>query len=158
MPTDIYALIYVSHSTIDMNAGGAGRAVQDILSKSRTKNASLGVTGALLFSEGCFSQVLEGPLGAVEAVYDAIHGDARHRDIILLSFKPAAARRFPGWSMAYAGVSTGLVWAANIEGLFASPSAIDAERSGLQLVELMTDLIRHQDIDRSAASNSIRLR
>jgi Sensors of blue-light using FAD len=147
---DLHGLIYVSHSNSGIDDGAANDIIRDILTTSRAKNARLGVTGALLFSEGCFSQVLEGTRSAVETIFEAIQNDTRHRDVTLLSFKPTLRRYFPDWSMAYAGVSASPEWVSELEGLLANPSAIDGERSGRHLVELMTVLIREQEVDRSA--------
>ena len=150
MPHELHSLIYVSHSNSHVDDHAANEVIQNILVTSRAKNARLDVTGALLFSEGCFSQVLEGARGAVETIYDAIQCDARHRDVTLLSFKPAPARYFPEWSMAYAGLSAGPAWTAKVEGLLADPSTIDGNALGRELIGLMTELIREQEQDRSA--------
>jgi hypothetical protein len=145
---DLYALIYVSHGTRHIKDDAANRMIEDILTTSRARNAKLDVTGALLFTESCFTQILEGPKEAVALIFDAIECDARHRDVTLISFKPAPQRYFPEWSMAYAGVSSGPGWASQIEGLLAEPSVIDGDRAGLLLIELMTGLIREQEVQR----------
>ena len=77
--------------------------MRGILAVSRANNARDGVTGGLLFSEGCFAQVLEGPLGAVEAAFERIQCDARHCEVVVLQSGPVAKRDFPNWSMAFAG-------------------------------------------------------
>src|ERR1700759_1837334 len=101
MQQDLHALIYVSHSNTHIKDGAANRIIEGILTKSRTRNAKFDVTGALLFTESCFTQILEGPESAVGLIFDAIQHDARHRDVTLVSFKPAPLRYFPEWSMAY---------------------------------------------------------
>jgi Sensors of blue-light using FAD len=70
-----------------------------ILKKSKANNAKSGVTGALCFSEGVFMQVLEGGRNAVNQLYTRIAVDARHRDVVLLSYDEIEERRFAGWSM-----------------------------------------------------------
>lgn len=148
MPRDIHALIYVSHSNHALTESATSDIMRDILARSRTNNGKHGVTGALLFSESCFSQVLEGDQRAVETIFESIRGDPRHRDVTVLSSKPASGRHFPQWSMAYAGVSAGPAWMAKLEGIFVTPSLIDSDRLGDELVELITDLIRQQEQDR----------
>jgi Sensors of blue-light using FAD len=150
MPANLHALIYVSHSNSDINDDTANAMIQDILSTSRSKNLQLEITGALLYSEGCFTQILEGEKADVEAIYGSIQRDVRHRDMTLLSFKPTPRRHFPEWSMAYAGVSAHPDWATKIRGLLGSPAAIDGDQTGRQLVGFMTDLIRQQEADRPA--------
>lgn len=148
MSRDIHALIYVSHSNHALKDAATDAVIQDILATSRTKNASLSVTGALLFSESCFSQVLEGDESALRMILESIRVDARHRDVTLLSFRQVPQRRFLGWSMAYAGVSAGPIWMAKIEGVLVTPSVINSDRLGDELLEFMTDLIRQQELDR----------
>ncbi|GIQ77839.1 BLUF domain-containing protein [Bradyrhizobium sp. RD5-C2] len=145
-PTE-HALIYVSRSTGNLRDSSASEIIRSILAQSRAKNAWLGVTGALLFSEGYFCQVLEGERAAVEEIFSAIESDPRHRDITLLTFRPATPRRFPDWSMAYAGAAAGPAWTCKMEGLLANPSAIDGDQMGRELLVLMTDLVRQQDVD-----------
>ncbi|MGY3698424.1 hypothetical protein ACVIGA_008504 [Bradyrhizobium sp. USDA 3240] len=145
-PTE-HALIYVSRSTSNLHDSSASEIIRSILAQSRAKNARLGVTGALLFSEGYFCQVLEGERAAVEEIFSAIESDPRHRDITLLTFRPATPRRFPDWSMAYAGAAAGPAWTCKMEGLLANPSAIDGDQMGRELLVRMTDLVRQQDVD-----------
>ncbi|QIG92056.1 BLUF domain-containing protein [Bradyrhizobium sp. 6(2017)] len=142
-----HELIYVSRSNSNVRDSSASEIIRSILAQSRSKNARLGVTGALLFSEGYFCQVLEGERAAVEEIFNAIECDVRHRDITLLTFRPSTPRRFPDWSMAYAGFSAGPDWTHKMEGLLANPSAIDGDRFGRELLVLMTDLVRQQEID-----------
>jgi hypothetical protein len=70
-----------------------------ILKKSKANNSKTGVTGALCFSEGIFIQALEGGRNAVNALYNRIAGDARHKDVVLLAYQEIEERRFAGWSM-----------------------------------------------------------
>jgi hypothetical protein len=86
------------------NAGVEGAAgLAEILAVSRRNNRRDGVTGALLFSENVFVQVLEGPGDAVAAVFERIQMDARHSDVVVLLSEGAAQRHFAAWDMAYAG-------------------------------------------------------
>lgn len=70
-----------------------------ILRQSKARNAATGITGALCFSGGIFLQVLEGGRAPVNALYNRIAADARHRDVVLLSYEEIGERRFAGWSM-----------------------------------------------------------
>ena len=100
----LHALLYASRALV---AGAAAEAaVQDIVRISRGRNETLDVTGALLFSGGHFAQWLEGSRESVEGLMDSIGRDPRHTDIVILEAGPAAARRFPDWTLAYAGRST----------------------------------------------------
>ena len=70
-----------------------------ILKKSKTNNPKVGITGVLCFSQGIFMQVLEGGRDAVSLLYNRIANDARHGEVVLLSYEEIAERRFAGWSM-----------------------------------------------------------
>jgi hypothetical protein len=70
-----------------------------ILRQSKAGNAANGITGVLCFSGGIFLQVLEGGRMQVNALYNRIAGDARHRDVVLLTYEEIGERRFAGWSM-----------------------------------------------------------
>jgi Sensors of blue-light using FAD len=70
-----------------------------ILKKSKANNPRAGITGVLCFSEGVFMQVLEGGRNAVNQLYNRIASDARHGDVVLLTYEEIAERRFAGWSM-----------------------------------------------------------
>jgi Sensors of blue-light using FAD len=76
-----------------------------ILKKSKANNAKSGVTGALCFSEGVFMQALEGGRNAVNQLYTRIAVDARHRDVVLLTYDEIEERRFAGWSMGQVNMS-----------------------------------------------------
>ncbi len=55
-----------------------------ILATARANNRQLGVTGALLFTEVSFAQILEGPLGPIETKFERIRCDLRHSDMAVL--------------------------------------------------------------------------
>lgn len=101
----LYRLVYVSTSLVSDDADTARRQIDDILAASRRNNAAAEITGALLFSDTNFAQVLEGPRDAVERLYETLNTDVRHKDLLLLQTEPLAVRQFPQWSMAYIGPS-----------------------------------------------------
>ena len=74
-------------------------ALSAILKTSRARNPGAGITGVLCFSGDVFMQVLEGGRTQVNALYNAILRDERHRDVVLLSYDEIGERRFAGWSM-----------------------------------------------------------
>ncbi|MEO8155229.1 MAG: BLUF domain-containing protein [Rhizobacter sp.] len=94
-------LMYASRATASVNQD----ALASILKKSRVHNPAVGVTGVLCFSEGLFLQVLEGGRLPVSQLYNRIAGDARHRDVALLSYEEIGERRFAGWAMGQVNLS-----------------------------------------------------
>ena len=76
-----------------------------ILKQSKHNNPDLGVTGVLCYSAGFFLQVLEGGRAPVNALYNRIAQDPRHREVLLLSYEEVEERSFAGWSMGQANLS-----------------------------------------------------
>lgn len=97
----IFRLAYRSHSLI--SAATANEELANILRAARAKNASLKVTGALMFYENWFAQILEGPENAVKPLYEHIRHDPRHDSVQLLETALVARRSFEKWAMAHVG-------------------------------------------------------
>jgi hypothetical protein len=57
--------------------------VYDIIRVAHNRNSESGLTGALLFLDGYFIQVLEGSPYAVAERYERIVADERHHDVVL---------------------------------------------------------------------------
>ncbi len=103
MSEDIYRLVYYSRSEIKGGAETFAKEVAGILAASRRNNASAGITGALMFSDGSFGQVLEGPRRGIETTFERIQRDPRHSEVSLLAFEPVSLTAFADWSMGYIG-------------------------------------------------------
>ncbi len=95
-------LLYMSRATRPM----AAVEIDQLLTRARTRNEALGVTGALLHYGGRFVQVLEGEPEAVEACFRRIQDDSRHAQVKRLHAGAIAAPRFVQWSMRYIGASS----------------------------------------------------
>ena len=78
------------------------RELVDILESSRVNNARDGIGGMLVYHDGTFLQILEGPTAAVDAAYLRIKGDPRHSNLIPLLRKKVDRRSFGEWSMGFA--------------------------------------------------------
>jgi hypothetical protein len=89
--------------------------LEALLTKCRLNNASLGITGILLFNEGSFFQVLEGEKNEVESLFEKISKDKRHNKTTKIIMEPIKERSFANWSMGYPELSTEEL--ANIPGL-----------------------------------------
>jgi hypothetical protein len=72
-----------------------------ILATSRRNNRANGVTGLLMYNGKRFLQVLEGPAEAVEATFNRIRRDSRHRGAVLLARRTIEQREFGDWSMGF---------------------------------------------------------
>jgi hypothetical protein len=83
----------------------ASSATESILAQSRMHNPASGITGILCYGGGIFLQALEGGRMAVSELYGHIQKDARHKDVVLLSYEEISERRFGGWTMGQVNVA-----------------------------------------------------
>jgi hypothetical protein len=75
--------------------------LQTLLEQSRTYNAQEQITGLLLYNDGQFVQLVEGPEAVVRSLYAQIRADPRHTQVVTLSEGPAPQRWFADWHMAF---------------------------------------------------------
>ena len=73
--------------------------LDDILTKSRSNNPAIEVTGNLIYHADLFLQLLEGPNLAVDKLYETILADNRHADIVKLRDEIFNRRLFASWAM-----------------------------------------------------------
>ncbi|MEA2999125.1 MAG: hypothetical protein QOH04_2658 [Sphingomonadales bacterium] len=132
----LFFLLYVSRSLLRLpdEAGEVDR----IIAVARPENERLGVTGALMFTQAHFAQVLEGDQAAVETLMERIRRDPRHDTVTIVSAAAREARLFPRWSMAYSGGS--LYVDRHVKPLLApAPEPGASERLAEKLVRLMRE-------------------
>lgn len=79
--------------------------LQALLEQSRTYNAQHQITGLLLYSDGRFVQLFEGPEAVVRALYARIQADPRHTQVVTVSDGPGPQRCFADWNMAFGYVA-----------------------------------------------------
>ena len=90
-------LIYISTA----RGGIEARDVSQILVASRRNNGKCDVSGLLLFDGRRFLQALEGAESDVDATFERVKGDERHRSLVVLSTKAIEQRQFGDWAMAW---------------------------------------------------------
>ena len=71
-----------------------------LVDASAGNNRRNGITGALLFVEQSFIQVIEGEEDAVAVLLTTIKNDPRHTDFRIISDQVQEGRHFSEWSMA----------------------------------------------------------
>lgn len=134
--TRFISLIYVSRSVIPRSEHD--KELEAIVSGSITRNIGLAVRGVLIFTEGHFAQLLEGPEAGVDELMASIERDRRHEQVTVIERKPIDGYRFPDWGLAYWGN------AAYVNGKLAS--ILDERRNVIltqetrQIFELMREL------------------
>jgi Sensors of blue-light using FAD len=75
--------------------------LRDIVTKSVANNGASGITGMLLYADGDVLQVLEGERSRVEALFQRIRQDKRHKDLFVVADEAIPYRYFSDWSMGY---------------------------------------------------------
>lgn len=93
-----FRLVYRSRDRIPLDRRRTG--LGEVFAQARSNNKERDITGALLVSDDCFVQTLEGEETAVRALYARICQDPRHEDVELLEAHDVPARVFSRWAMA----------------------------------------------------------
>ena len=143
MNTNLYRLVYCSRNRIQGSNAEVTAELQTILASARKNNSAQGITGALLYNAGNFAQVLEGPLGSVERIFEVIQRDSRHSEVTVVQIGPTATRDFPEWSMAFAGSNA-------VEDMPLATAAFDSVfahvvGAGDRMLSVLKDLIVRED-------------
>jgi len=92
-----YQIVYSSDATTPMQA----EDLEDILQYARKNNAEKGITGALVYIDGVFLQVLEGDATELATLMAKIAKDVRHETVSVLQEGEVPAALFGEWEMAY---------------------------------------------------------
>jgi hypothetical protein len=93
----LHRLVYLS------TAVGVLRAdeLDKVYLRAKANNMNAGITGLLLFYEGTFLQLLEGPAAGISALVQKLRRDKRHANLIILESGAAEDRIFPDSPMQY---------------------------------------------------------
>jgi hypothetical protein len=92
-----YQIIYSSEAATPMQTDD----LQELLDRSRRNNAARGITGALIYAEGSFLQILEGDQGQLQDLMTKIRRDVRHESVSVLRESEVPTAIFGSWKMAY---------------------------------------------------------
>ena len=140
MNSDLRIIVYCSTSEIRGTDTDIAAGISEILSVSRLKNPEAGITGALLYNDGYFAQILEGPANVLGRLVNSIQADPRNSNFTLALDGPAAERYFPDWSMAFGAVGEHPAISAAISAVLSHSS-----HSGEEILEVMKGLILKED-------------
>jgi hypothetical protein len=75
--------------------------LQELLEHARRSNAAKGITGALIYAEGTFLQILEGDKELLQDLMARIRRDLRHESVVVLRESEVPTAIFGSWKMAY---------------------------------------------------------
>lgn len=92
-----YQLVYYSDATQEFSPEN----LVELLKVSINNNKAQGITGCLLYGNGKFIQLLEGPEDKVKALYSKIERDPRHTNTMVVTEMLVNEKLFPEWSMGF---------------------------------------------------------
>jgi hypothetical protein len=121
-----YQIIYSSESRKPLQSND----LEEILEDARSRNGIEGISGALIYADRTFLQILEGDRAKVEALMDRIRSDARHENVTVLREGEIPVAKFAGWNMAYVGATPEQV--ARWSGIAVSTKTTDEVYDDLQ--------------------------
>ena len=99
-------LIYISEPQFDAADGSTLSQLASIMSASRRNNKARNITGALVYDESWFLQVLEGDRRAIWERFSRINEDERHGGCLLMEMVDVETRLFGNWWMGLASRNT----------------------------------------------------
>jgi hypothetical protein len=122
----VHQVLYHSRATAPLPE----TELRDLLTRARAYNAAHGISGLLLYSDGCFVQVLEGDEAAVKDVYARIQRDPRHQVVVTVR-EGLGPRRFADWGMGFGYVGSAelhrALAALDAPGPFHTPAVSDPQ-------------------------------
>jgi Sensors of blue-light using FAD len=88
--------VYCSRAAEDVDETEVGRIVE----AAQRRNLARGITGVLVFGNGVFFQLIEGPSAQIQKLIASLHCDPRHYDVVSLDWsKERRERLYPNWEM-----------------------------------------------------------
>ena len=88
--------VYCSRAAEGIDDGEVGRIVE----LSQRRNAARSITGVLVFGNGVFFQIIEGPAVQIDNLIAILRIDPRHHDIVSLErSEDMRERLYPNWEM-----------------------------------------------------------
>lgn len=140
-------MIYCSRNRIRGSAKEITTEILHILESARANNAALSVTGALLYSQENFAQVLEGPAEAVGKIFENIRQDTRHGEVTVVESGFTGERQFADWSMAFSSADSTASPERATDDFNAAFEAAFAREAGAgeQLLAVLRQLLQQQE-------------
>ena len=92
----LYTFVYCSRATEGVDEVEVNRIVE----AAQRRNFTRGITGVLVFGNGVFFQLLEGPAVQVQKLIANLQSDPRHCDVVSLDWSEERRERlYPNWEM-----------------------------------------------------------
>ena len=92
----LYTFVYCSRAAEGVDDVEVGRIVE----LAQRRNVARGITGVLVFGNGVFFQLIEGPAAQVRKLIANLRSDPRHYDVVSLDWSEERRERlYPNWEM-----------------------------------------------------------
>ena len=118
--------------------------LEAILVDARTGNEARNVTGALVYVDGVFFQIIEGEKDVVDDLMANIARDSRHHSVKVFYKSQVDVRAFESWRMAYLSATAeqlakwaGLPGTATVEELL-----VDIDRDPDRVPRILTNVLK----------------
>ncbi|PWA06190.1 BLUF domain-containing protein [Flavobacterium psychrotolerans] len=96
----MHRIIYLSSAIKPLSA----EKIDSLLKQARKFNLENNITGVLLYLEGNFLQVIEGPSKSIISLFERIKKDKRHTGILTVCNDVIYEKQFPDWSMGFSPI------------------------------------------------------
>jgi hypothetical protein len=118
-----------------------------LLMQARSLNEQQQVTGALVYGDGQFMQLMEGEESVIKDLYERVAKDPRHHDVRKLAEGAIASRSFAQWSMAFGEVPAQEFQVLRSIAAYQTPEQMasqldDSSAAGGLLLEKMKELVQ----------------
>lgn len=132
----LVTLVFFSQHNNDRDA--LYRNVNEIVLSAAQKNEEKEITGALIFDERHYVQVLEGELDVVWSTFLKVRRDERHSNVGFVEMEAVPERYFANWRLGVTARDrrTDLIFAPYLRGGRFEPGSM----TGIELVSLLVDL------------------
>jgi hypothetical protein len=117
--------------------------LQELLDRARASNAAKGITGALIYAEGIFLQILEGDKVLLQELMAKIRRDLRHESVLVVRESEVATAIFGSWKMAYVSATPKQVakWAGVTAANEATESLIEISEEENRTAQFAQDIL-----------------
>jgi Sensors of blue-light using FAD len=117
--------------------------LQELLDSARASNAAKGITGALIYAEGIFLQILEGDKVLLQELMAKIRRDLRHESVFVVRESEVAKAIFGSWKMAYVSATPKQVakWAGVAAANEATESLIEISEEENRTAQFAQDIL-----------------
>lgn len=96
-----HQIIYSSEATTPLQSDD----LEELLAHTGTRNGIQGISGALVYADGIFLQIIEGDRPKLQALMAGISKDLRHENVTILREGEIPIAKFSSWNMAYIGAT-----------------------------------------------------